>query len=1736
MNQTTRRSLGWLLFAAMLLLCLWSLRPFSQPPSTGPAAPIAASRAATKIATVPPPATDPWNGWRTQLPATKPAIEDVTTWPAQRGAPFEAFRTWQTRYAAAHPAGQAALEAEGVALATARRAAMAKWIERDPEFALAQAVGPDARRNLPETVLAELERWVEGRGALDVMVRCGPTVKASDQLVRNVRLEGERFTAFVYGRRLGQATKYDLPVHGVAVDGKLALHSSPVRQLEPGEVRERGLAANAIHLETGGEIALATSALDAFAIETRMLQREGGRGPYPTGQLPAGRPLAGLPPGTAAFPPSPGWTLGPKRTLIIRVDFSDDTGGPYDFQTGQTISAATINSVISTANQYYQANSQNQTSIAATILPAVLRMPQTKATYGNGSVDVLRADALAAATAYDQQNGASGQYDPSTYDLDSVVFSSINGTDWGFGGLATVGGKGMWVNAEFDLRIYAHETGHNYGLLHGNRWDVTGSNPIDPNGTHNEYGDEYDMMGANFADNPVHFNEWFKSYLGWLNATNRSTAPTGGVYRLFRHDHANASGLRAITVGQQSDRAYWLGYRHDLPNYQAASQSFLANGLEIRWGMQPPGITSDMDGNGSRLLNFTPATTNFTQHPLPVGQTFADPAFSLSITPVRIGGTSPNEFVDVNITYSIPIATITQPPQSLTVYAGSTATFTVGVSGTGPFSYQWVFNNSDIPGATSSNLTLTAVTTNQAGSYFVRVINPGGTAISLPATLTVTPINISGSGLLAHWKFDEPPGSTVAVDSMGNFNGTLSPTGAALVPGGRSGNAISLTKTANGYVNMGQVLDLTGISFTLVAWVRVAPTEIADTGIVHKHDSGTPFNGYYMGLNTSGGGLGQLNHAYFYTGAANAANPVSTTVVNDNNWHQIVTVFQSSGQSAIYVDGAPAESTSLSPPIVPNTANFLIGGYSPGGIPAGSLNGLIDDVQVYGRALSDPEIDYLFQNPGQEITGAPFVITPPQGTSVVLGGSATFDVAVNGNPPFTYQWRFNGNSIPGANGATLTLNNVQTNQAGNYSVRVDNTIGFAVSAPATLTVLVPPYIIANPTNRTVLAGSNVNFTVKAGGTQPLSYQWRFNGTNLPGATAASLLVPNAQIGSSGNYSVLVSNPYGSANSSNAVLVVNSAPVITTQPSSLVASVAAPVTFNVGVAGTPPFSYQWRFNGTPIAGATGPAYTIGGVVSAHGGFYSVRITNAFGSLLSSNTSLTVLPSRVFSPWSATAGGSGTDAGKAVAVDQAGNVFIGGYYSGTASFGTNTLTSNGAQDGFLAKYDSTGQLLWVRSLGGPGYDVVNALAVDTNGNCYVIGNYEGTAALGSLTLTNTSATSFSDVFIAKFDGNGTGVWARTLGVVAANDLGTALSLDGAGNVYIAGQSTLASFNRVALTNYGRIFLAKYDNAGNPLWARKAGAGTGGPADQATAVAADAAGNVYLAGVFSSATANFSGSLALTNVGGADGFLARYDSNGVVQWAQSIAGPQDDRPNGVAVDTAGNAYVVGEFTSALQLPGTNLTTGVGDQNIFLARFDATGATTWAQQAGGTLQDSARAVTVDASNRVFVAGYFSGATTFGADTLVSISNTFDAFVAQLDTNGTFAFAQQAGGGDLGGDYALAVAADTNGSPVIAGYFSGASSLGRLTATSAGAEDVFVAHFNAFAGATTPTLGFLPGSGRLRLSWPLGSSSYVLQTTTNLLSPTWTDVLGELGVETNDFAMTNGINGAKQFFRLRKP
>jgi len=252
----------------------------------------------------------------------------------------------------------------------------------------------------------------------------------------------------------------------------------------------------------------------------------------------------------------------------------------------------------------------------------------------------------------------------------------------------------------------------------------------------------------------------------------------------------------------------------------------------------------------------------------------------------------------------------------------------------------------------------------------------------------------------------------------------------------------------------------------------------------------------------------------------------------------------------------------------------------------------------------------------------PTITTQPLSQTVAVGSNVAFSVAASGYQPFWYQWKSNGVSIFGAAGATYTISNVQTSQAGNYTVVVSNAGGSATSATAELTVNVPPSITAQPQSQTVTAGNSVAFSVTSSGTTPLSYQWYRNNTAVAGATAASYTTNATQPNDAGDYKVRVSNVAGSVDSAAATLTVQYAPVITQQPQSQNRIAGESVTLVVVATGVPAPTYLWKFNGTNIPGATSTTYTFANFQPANAGSYAVVVSNSLGSVTSSSAVLAV----------------------------------------------------------------------------------------------------------------------------------------------------------------------------------------------------------------------------------------------------------------------------------------------------------------------------------------------------------------------------------------------------------------------------------------------------------------------------------------------------------------------------------
>jgi hypothetical protein len=288
------------------------------------------------------------------------------------------------------------------------------------------------------------------------------------------------------------------------------------------------------------------------------------------------------------------------------------------------------------------------------------------------------------------------------------------------------------------------------------------------------------------------------------------------------------------------------------------------------------------------------------------------------------------------------------------------------------------------------------------------------------------------------------------------------------------------------------------------------------------------------------------------------------------------------------------------------------------------LAGVTACSQVGTQVLSQPDTASAL---------APSITTQPADQSIKVGDAATFSVAAAGSVPLFYQWHKNGAAIAGATAAIYTTPAaIPDNDGDAFGVIVSNAAGTTASSSARLSVTasaIAPAITSEPSDASITAGQAATFSVVASGTAPLSYQWQKNGTAITGATAASYATPAATSADSGaSFAVVVSNSAGSATSRSAKLTVTApggpvAPSITVQPADQSIRAGQTATYSVTATGTAPLSYQWRKNGTTIAGATSASYTTPAATTAdNGATFAVVVSNSAGSATSRSARLTV----------------------------------------------------------------------------------------------------------------------------------------------------------------------------------------------------------------------------------------------------------------------------------------------------------------------------------------------------------------------------------------------------------------------------------------------------------------------------------------------------------------------------------
>lgn len=484
---------------------------------------------------------------------------------------------------------------------------------------------------------------------------------------------------------------------------------------------------------------------------------------------------------------------------------------------------------------------------------------------------------------------------------------------------------------------------------------------------------------------------------------------------------------------------------------------------------------------------------------------------------------------------------------------------------------------------------------------------------------------------------------------------------------------------------------------------------------------------------------------------------------------------------------------------------------------------------------------------------------------------------------------------------------------------------------------------------------------------------------------------------------------------------------------------------------------------------------------------------------------------FYNWAKRIGGGSVDRGTSTTVDASGNVYTTGVFVGTVDFdpgaGIQNLVSAGANDVYISKLDATGQLVWAKRMGGTSGDYGNAIAVDASGNLYITGYFWGTADFdpgpGTLNLT---AAGFYDSFIAKLDASGNLVWAKSLssstGVHA-----TTIAVDASGNVLTTGiiNGTVDFDPGTGIYNLtsaggGDFFVSKLDAMGNFVWAKIIGSAG---SDDGESLAIDASGNVYTTGYFQG-TVDFDpgpGSQVLSSVDDRDIFISKLDASGNFVWVKHMGGASYDIGYSIKVDASGNVYTAGFFQGTVDFdPGMNIHNLVseGMTDVFISKLDAAGNFVWAKPLGGSGSDWTHSLVIDASENVYLTGYFEGTVDFntgtGTHNLTSTGG-FDVFVIKLNYFGNFVWAGSMGG--PGNDYGQSVSVDVSGNVYTTGYFQETADFDPGANTenlvSAGDFDIFILKFSNTANLTiiADAQTKVYGSADPQLTWQVSGFAY---------------------------------------------
>jgi hypothetical protein len=495
-------------------------------------------------------------------------------------------------------------------------------------------------------------------------------------------------------------------------------------------------------------------------------------------------------------------------------------------------------------------------------------------------------------------------------------------------------------------------------------------------------------------------------------------------------------------------------------------------------------------------------------------------------------------------------------------------------------------------------------------------------------------------------------------------------------------------------------------------------------------------------------------------------------------------------------------------------------------------------------------------------------------------------------------------------------------------------------------------------------------------------------------------------------------------------------------------------------------------------------------------------------------------------------SNINLGPYTAVDQNGNSYLAGTFNvPVLTVGTKALTNSGANhvsdigfDTFFAKYDTTGNFLWLRQIGGDGDDYVRATVADPSGNLLITVTSSSTNVFSGTNVFSTNLMAGAGgetIVVAKFDPQGSLAWSRNI-LCNAYASGRSLATDAGGNVFLAGtyDGSNLLFGTTTLTNSNPSstpdFLAKYDPAGNLLWVQPVNlSGAGHPV-----VATDAGGDTYLFEVFTG-VADFGG-VQVTNLSQETVALAKFDPNGNVLLAREAARSGSTSGAGIsamraAVDTNGNCFLTGGYSFAgAVLQGTTLPLTGLYNNAFVAKYDSSGNLVWANPIAGSVEEDPGGVTVDAAGNCYATGVTGSPTlTIGGTTLTNASSPALAagYAAKYDAAGNALWAQLL---SFPGDDAV----DLHGNLYSSGTI--------LTSIDG------IPYFSCFAVKISgPVVTISPTARGVVVTWPTNAAGMGLQSSANAVGGNWSFVTNSSANYNGQFTVTLSVTNSPVFFRL---